>query len=286
MKLETSVKEALLWAKNNLREANIDEANVDALLLLSAATGFSKEEILADGDKILTEKQLSVFEEFIGRRKKNEPTFQIIGQMEINNLDLKITKNVLTPRLETEILIERASRIIKGGEKNMSVLDLGTGSGFIILSLAKKITGPKYFASDVSSKSLDVAKENASRNNLKNMVDFRLGNMFEPWDATKFDLVLANLPYIPETRKNNLSKEVVVFEPHQALFAGADGLECYEKFFKKIKNYLNPKATIICEIDETQGKSFPLLAQRYLKGAEIEIIKDLYGLDRVAIIKT
>lgn len=201
----------------------------------------------------------------------------IVGNVNFYGITLKVNENVLIPRFETEELVSKVIQYAVNF-KNPSIVDIGTGSGAIAITLKKKLTS-FVTATDISKRALDVAKENALENNVS--INFKEGNLLEPL-TDKYDIVVSNPPYIAydeeimDIVKNN--------EPHLALYAPNNGIYYYEEILKSIKKYLNDKYLIAFEIGESQGKRIQELSRKYLNNEAI-IEKDLSGRDRFAFIK-
>lgn len=201
----------------------------------------------------------------------------IVGNVDFYGIILKVNEDVLIPRFETEELVSKVIQYAVNF-KNPSIVDIGTGSGAIAITLKKKLTS-SVTATDISKKALNVAKENALENNAS--INFKEGNLLEPL-TEKYDIVVSNPPYIAydeeimDVVKNN--------EPHLALYAPNNGIYYYEEILKNIKKYLNDKYLIAFEIGESQGKKIQELSKKYLDNEAI-IEKDLSGRDRFAFIK-
>lgn len=205
------------------------------------------------------------------------PVQYIVGNVDFYGITLKVNEDVLIPRFETEELVSKVIQYA-ANFKNPSIVDIGTGSGAIAITLKKKLTS-SVTATDISKKALNVAKENALENNAS--INFKEGNLLEPL-TEKYDIVVSNPPYIAydeeimDVVKNN--------EPHLALYAPNNGIYYYEEILKNIKKYLNDKYLIAFEIGESQGKKIQELSKKYLDNEAI-IEKDLSGRDRFAFIK-
>lgn len=219
-------------------------------------------------------------EEAIERYKNGEPVQYIIGDVNFYGNTIKVNKNVLIPRFETEELVEKIIKKIKNKfNKKIDVLDLCTGSGCIAITIKKEINS-NVTATDISSDALEVAKKNVNLNN----VDIKLINsdLFNNIDG-KFDCIISNPPYISydeeidEIVKNN--------EPNIALYAPNNGLYFYEEILKNIKKYLNDEFIIAFEIGYKQGESLVELANKYLNNVTISVEKDLQGRDRFLFIE-
>ena len=218
-------------------------------------------------------------EEGLKKLKEGWPVQYIVGNVNFYGVTLKVNENVLIPRFETETLVEKTINYVKKYLKQpIKILDLGTGSGAIAITLKKKLSS-FVDAVDISKEALEVAKENSIENNVK--INFIHSNMLEKIDK-KYDLIISNPPYISydeeveEIVKNN--------EPHIALYADNDGLEYYEKILKNAENYINKPGIIAFEIGMNQGKKIKKIASKYLETDNIKIEKDLSGKDRYIFI--
>jgi release factor glutamine methyltransferase len=199
------------------------------------------------------------------------------------NEEFFVDKNVLIPRPETEILVERAGAIIKQRfleKKDFKIIDIGTGSGCISVMLAKMLPAEVIFASDISEKALEIARKNAQKHHVEDRINFVLSDLFSNLDE-KFDLIISNPPYIPLSMKANLQKEVVLHEPQNALFANDEaGIEFYEKIIEQSQNFLNADGIIIFELGINQ---FEKVKELFLKNGfkNICIVKDLNHIERI-----
>ena len=218
-------------------------------------------------------------EDAINRLNNGEPVQYIVGNVDFYKYNFIVNKNVLIPRFETEELVLNTINLIKKYfNKKIKILDIGTGSGAIAISLKKEINSDVY-ATDISKEALEVAKENAKRNNAE--VNFINTNLFDGIKE-KFDVVISNPPYIrydeeiDEIVKNN--------EPHLALYADNDGLYYYEEILKNINSILNEKYLIAFEIGKDQYKDIEKIKNKYLKDAKIYLKKDLEKRDRMVFI--
>ena len=217
-------------------------------------------------------------EDAIKRLDGGEPVQYIVGDVDFYGNTIKVDKRVLIPRFETEGLCELALKYLTNN--NLNVIDLGTGSGCIPITLKKKLPNINMDAVDISSDALELAKENAKLNNVD--ISFYQRDMLYPLDK-KYDCIISNPPYLPhggevmDIVKNN--------EPHLALFADDNGYCFYEGILKNYKKHLNDKYVILFEMGYNQGEKIKKLALKYLD-CDVEIKKDLQGFDRYAIIKS
>lgn len=216
-------------------------------------------------------------EDALKKLEEGKPVQYIVGNVDFYGINLKVNENVLIPRFETEELVDKVIKYAKNFDRTLKIVDIGTGSGAIAITLKKKLNA-NVTATDISELALEVAKENALLNDVQ--IDFKHGNLLEPLNE-KYDILVSNPPYISydeeimEIVKNN--------EPHLALYAPNNGLYCYEEILRYVRNYLNDKALIAFEIGEKQGELLKKLSFKYL-GVEAKIEKDLQGRDRFAFI--
>ena len=218
-------------------------------------------------------------EEAMKRLEQGESIQYIVGNVDFYHSNIKITKDVLIPRFETEELVDKtidyAKKYFSGC---IDIVDLGTGSGCIAISLKKELDC-NVDAVDISSKALEVAKENARSNNVD--INFYEGNFLEPL-TKKYDLIISNPPYISYEEK--IMDIVKKNEPHLALYADNNGLACYEEILKNARNYLKEKSMIAFEIGYEQGAALVNLANKYLPEAKVKVEKDMQGKDRFVFI--
>ncbi len=268
-------------------------------ILLSFLLNKEREFLITHPESKIEKKIYQRFKILEKKRLANWSVAALIGKKEFYGLSFKVDKNVLIPRPESEMIVEEVLNLAKDSDKKLMIIDLGTGSGAIIIAVAaelKKTDKDKYTktifrAIDISKPALKIARFNSLSNKCGNKIKFLAGNLLEPL-ITKIDfeglnerqvIISANLPYLtPMQIKKSPS---IQKEPKLALVAGKDGLKYYRKLFKQMK-ILNVPAKILCEIDPSQNKSIKILAKKYLPSVDVKIKKDLAGLYRLAIIKT
>lgn len=290
-----TVIKAIYWAEAYLKRFNISNAKIDAEYLLSSILKCKRQELYLNPDRQLTNKEINTFKGFIQRRSKREPLQYIIGEEEFRGLVFKVTRDVLIPRPETELLIEEAVKIIerqraKGKRQKVNIIDLCTGSGCIAVSIAKEIDNCKVYATDISEKALAAAKENAKKHGVENKIIFLQGSFFEPLKGkgleAKIDILLSNPPYVSKKDMEKLQSEVKEYEPHLALYAGEDGLDSYRTIIPEALTYLENGGYLILEIGYGQAEGVKELFAQYPAYGKIEIINDLSEIERVVKAKT
>ena len=220
----------------------------------------------------------SKLEEGLKRLENGEPVQYIVGNVDFYNYNFIVNKNVLIPRFETEELVNRAIKYIKQYIPNPKIVDLGTGSGCIAITLSKELN-VSVDAVDISDKALEVAQQNNEMN--KGKVTFYQGNMLEPLNK-KYNVIISNPPYI--SRNEEIEDIVKNNEPELALYADNDGLYYYEEILKNASDYLEEKFLIAFEIGYLQGKKMKELALKYLENVNVSIEKDLSEKDRFVFI--
>lgn len=282
-----TIKESLQWSTSLLEEKKTEQPNESANFLLRQLLSADKSYIITHPDKKLTLFQENKFKRWVKRRAKHEPVWYITRSIEFYGQDFLVNENVLIPRPETELLIEKTLADSKELKTNSRILDIGTGSGAIILSLAKELdVTHKYFASDISSKALAVAKKNAKRLKLDPVIQFKKGDLLSPWLGQRFDIIIANLPYIPHEDMSTLALDLLHYEPRTALDGEKNGLEIYERFFAQLPSVLAPNTKVYCEIGKDQGGEVKLMIKKSLPKAKVTIVSDYAKIDRIAIIET
>jgi len=273
---------------------------LDVELILAYFLKKTREFVLAHPEYKITRLQEKKIKKLISRRVKGLPIAYLTGHKEFYGLNFKVNKNVLIPRPETELMVEEALKLIVHNSQPTTLIDVGTGSGCIIITILKKLltfnfqlSTFNFLAIDISEKTLAVAKKNAKLHSVNKQIKFLPGNLLNPlFKNSKLKiknskiLILANLPYLtPAQIKNSPS---IKHEPKLALKAGPDGLKYYKKLFQQI-NWLNINHQLsiicLCEIDPSQTQKIKTIIKKELPKATCQIKKDLRGLNRLIIIK-
>ena len=245
------ILETIKLGSKLLRKREICSHILDSEILLSNVLNKSREKILVNLDQKLNSRNILKFKKYIRRRSKYEPVAYILGEKEFWSKKFIVNKDTLIPRPETELLVEKLVELFKG--KKISILDIGTGSGCIILSLLCNLEKSVGLGVDVSNKAILIANKNAKRHELSNRVKF-LNKSFESIFSKKFDLIVSNPPYIERKNIKNLSEDIKRFEPIMALDGGNDGLDLIKKVIYKSKRILKINGTLALEIGDEQIK--------------------------------
>jgi release factor glutamine methyltransferase len=266
-------------AKDRLKTVQIDQPAIDARLLLEVAADVTRTDIITDPYRVLTPEQEATLDDFLNRRAAREPVSHIIGRKGFWKILLQVNKNVLTPRPETEVIVDE---VLKAFPEQMSfnMLDLGVGSGTILLAVLAERPAGKGLGIDVSEEALAVARENAANLDLAGRVALLRGDWTNGLGDDSFDLVVSNPPYIATHVIETLEPEVRDHEPRLALDGGPDGLDAYRFLAGEILRVLKPGAMFAVEIGYDQSESVETLFKQ--AGAQnVRTIKDLSVNDRV-----
>lgn len=276
------------------QKKGIEKSRLDAEVLLSHILDISRVDIYLQFDRSLSSDELEQYRGSVRRRAAHEPVAYIIGEKEFYSLTFKVDERVLIPRPETEHLVEETIRLAESllarsadADKKVTILDLGTGSGAVALTLAHEIPEAEITASDISSEALALALENAVLLDIKDRVVFIEGDLLEPFSGQTetIDFITANLPYVPADDLSDLSPEVRDFEPRLALEAGPDGLDLISRVIPSAFPLLKPGGALLLEIAPEQADQIKALGME--SGFhEVKIVQDLTGRDRLVILVT
>jgi release factor glutamine methyltransferase len=271
MKMRDTIAAALMAARKALVAADMEPAAIDARLLMQAATELSHEEIVAAPESLLTEEASQKFSAFLTRRLADEPVSRILATREFYGRSFEVTPAVLDPRADTEALIGLALELVK--KPHGRLLDIGTGSGVIAVTLLAELPGFTGVAVDVSPDALHVARKNALANGVSGRLQFHHGSWFNGL-TEKFDLIVSNPPYIPHDDIVGLGNEVKDYDPHLALDGGADGLYAYRAIAAGAAARLFDTGLIIVEIGAGQGPDVTAIFIRHgfkLTGRRVDL---------------
>ena len=262
--------------------ANSKDVNSAKIILMHLFKEDSYQFLIDEEKEISTDIYTKYFE-MIDEVIKGRPVQYVIGEEAFYGYNFIVNEDVLIPRFETEELVYNIlNRIDESFEdyKNINIVDIGTGSGAIALTLKKEEPRLNMIATDISKSAIKVAKENSELLDVE--VEFRVGDMVNPVLDCKFDIVVSNPPYIP--KEDDIQSIVKDNEPHVALFGGKDGLDYYDIILKNIHNITNEEAMIAFEIGWNQAEKIKQLAIKYIDNPYIEVVQDIYGKDRMMFI--
>ena len=277
------LREALQSATQTLLRTGIDDASVEAELLLGHVLRMSRTQLYTEPERVLTSAETKHLWCLVQRRLDHEPTAYVLGHCEFYGIDFYIDSHTFIPRPETELLVEKAVELahcISHREKQITIADVGTGCGAIAISLALALPQAKIYATDISTSALQVAEINCQHHGVNSQVELLQGNLLEPLPQP-VDMIVANLPYIKDCEFKDLSSEIINFEPMIALAGGKDGLDKIQQMLEQMPGKLNYGACFLLEIGQGQGEMVTSLISSYFPQASIELISDLGGIERV-----
>src|SRR4030095_10522632 len=285
--MPTSIAETILQGAHRLRKAGVPEARREAGSLLEYVLGRDRSFILTHAEDEGGEEQAEKFQEYLERRAQGEPLQYITANQEFFGLDFEVTKDVLIPRPETELLVETALKLLTPSA-DAFICDVGTGSGCIVITLMQQLQQARAVAIEISPEALEVARRNARRHSVAERIDFVFSDSFAALNSLEprpsFDLIVSNPPYVEEGAMANLQSEVRDFEPHSALAAGADGLDIIRRLLLEAPGFLKTGGYFLFEIGFNQAAAVrELLDPKIWK--LIDIHKDLQGIPRTVALQ-
>ena len=276
-----SRKQILADWEERLMQSGVDSPRLSAQVLLAHVLGLSRLDMLLDAQSLVDEAAQARMDTLCRRRMRGEPVAYLVGVKEFYGMSFQVGPAVLIPRPETELFLDLARERFKD-DAAITVLDLGTGSGALAVSCARLFPFSRIVALDVSHGAIQIARRNAAEHNVLGQTAFVRGDMASALRLSSFDVVLANLPYVPESTRPSLSREVLEYEPELALFAGQDGLDCYRALARQMSGKMKPGAVLMCEIHCTQGAAMVSLFSPVAQS--VRIVQDLAELDRVVVV--
>ncbi len=276
-----NIREILNRATAQLNKAGSTSPRLDAEILLAACLNADRLELYKNPEKSLSEEENGRFERWLARRVQGEPVAYIVGVKEFWSLPFEVNREVLIPRPETEILVEEVLQAAKELELSASaILEIGTGSGAIIVALARELPEARLTATDVSATALDCARRNACTHGVAGRIEFLCGSFFEPVSGI-FDFVVANPPYIPATEFAGLPRGVKEYEPSLALLAGEEGTACHREIIAGSSRYLRKGGWLVMEMGDGQGEKITSILREASVFGEIAVRCDYGGVERV-----
>ncbi|MEK6302256.1 MAG: peptide chain release factor N(5)-glutamine methyltransferase [Acidobacteriota bacterium] len=285
-----SITKVITEGAARLKASAVADERRTAGVLLCHVLGIDRTHLLTKSDELVAASEYETYLTLIERRAAGEPLQYITGHQEFYGLDFVVTPDVLIPRPETEFLVERVVKLASDfpKEESLLIVDLGTGSGCIAIALAVHLPHARLIATDISAAALEVARANAERHRVADRIEFLEGDALEPLARLGLegavDVLAANPPYVEEATSQLVQREVREWEPHIALFAGADGLDFYRRLLPDAPRYLKPGAFAVLEIGFSQLDSISAM----IAGGALELVDatpDLQGIPRTVCVR-
>lgn len=284
--------EAIREGSDILREGGVEIPERTAMWLWMFVTSMAKHDVLINWHKPVNVSDYAAYMQFIKRRAHREPLQYITHETEFCGLHFYVDQRVLIPRPETEILVREAlCELSRMTADSPTIVDIGTGSGAIIISIAHYLAQQqdlhrfRFFATDLSEDALTVAKINAKEHGVDSLIEFRQGSLLEalPQEVASIDLLVSNPPYIPASDKNLIQPEVVDYEPHLALFADDDGMAVYRELMRQSRPVLNKSALIVCEVGLLQSIQVADLMRSTWPDISVRMVRDAQAIERIVV---
>ena len=276
----------LNWACHKFLQAGIVSPRLDAEILMADGLRVSRTELMTHPDRVLNRAEERMFCSRIERRVLREPVSHITGVKEFWSLEFEVNEKVLTPRPETEILLEQCLKAMAKTPSPVHILDLGTGSGILSIILAKEILQSRVTAIEKSTEALQVARKNAVRHAVMDRICFVAGDLMKVDWQGPYHLIVCNPPYIESENLSKCMPEVRQYEPAQALDGGRDGLDYYRFIVPMAWKKLEENCLLVLEIGHTQASAVIALMQGSSRYQDIQVIQDYSGYDRVVLART
>lgn len=277
------VHEALTHGRACLVKAGIASGSLDADLLLAHVLKLDRVGLVLARDRLLTTEELAAYRGLLQRRAAHEPVAYILGEREFHGLSFRVGPHTLIPRPDSETLVDTVLEHLPDKTKPLRLLDLGTGSGALLISLLACLPNAIGTGTDLSEEALDIARHNARLLNDSARVCFRQGNWFEalPEQVGRFDIIISNPPYIPTKDMADLMDDVRDYEPALALDGGEDGLSCYRRLIRAAPDFLASDGLIAFEVGQGQAEAVCSLLSEAFAQAQTGVCYDLAGIARV-----
>ena len=285
--MPSTIREALAEATGRLTTAGVDAPKLVAQVLLAHALGVPRDSVLiSPPHHVLQPHQIASFRALVARCVEGEPMAYVVGHAEFYALAFQIDRRALIPRPETEQLVELALRrlAVLNLPSQTLVVDVGTGSGCIVVSLAVKLPNVRFMATDISSDALALAHDNAKKHKVNSRIQFLRGDLLAP-APVRAEGVVANLPYVTTAEWQSLPRHIRNHEPRTALDGGADGLDLIRRLFSQVSKHVKPDGWLLLEIGSTQGPAVSALARQAFPLAAVNLHRDYAGLTRVVEIQ-
>jgi len=280
-----TIGKLLTWMNGYLTEKGVDAPRLTAELLLSHVLGCKRIELYTNFDSAVEQSRLDELRGLVKRCAEHEPVAYLVGRCEFYSLEIRLNRACLIPRPETELLAERAIDFLRERPQPQVVLDLCTGSGCIAVAIAKNVPECRVTATDLSDEALLAADENVRAHGLSARVRLLCGDLFDPLigglDETRFDLIVANPPYVTSAEMETLDRNVKDYEPVAALHGGVDGLDVYRRIVERVEAFMKADGVLMLEIGYRQGPGVRELLEGTGVFAKVTVEKDRSDNDRI-----
>ena len=288
--MTTSIAQAILLGTHKLRHAGVPEPRREAGSLLAHVIARDQSFIITHAEDALADEDLDKFSELLAGRAAGMPLQYLVGRQEFFGLEFEVTPDVLIPRPETELLVENALNLLLRRDAAVSICDVGTGSGCIVITLLHELPNARAIALDLSPAAIAVAKRNAERHSVSGRLEFLVSDCFSGLRDTDgpFDLLVSNPPYVPAGHIEGLQREVRDYEPQLALEAGPDGLSVIRRLLTEAGNHLNDGGHFLFEIGFDQGEAVRRLIEPMAQSGDwklLDIYPDLQGIPRTVALQ-
>lgn len=288
MTASTTIDALLAWARQVLDQAEIENAAQESRWLVGHALGLEPHHLVSQAEQPVSPEKKTQAESLVSRRAAREPLQYILGTQEFCGLEFHVSPAVLIPRPETEVLLQEALRAVDLN-KDSVLVDVGTGSGCVAVTLATILTRTRILAVDRSPEALAAAKANAERLTVADRIEFIEGDLLSPLRdrglTGQVDVIVSNPPYIAESEWAGLQPEVRDFEPRSALVSGPTGTEFHERLLRDSREYLAPGGSLVMEIGQGQRPAVQQMAEQLGGYTPVEIAKDGAGIERIVIFR-
>ena len=280
-----TIQKLLGWITDFFEKKGVDSPRLCGEMLLSYVLGLQRIELYMHFDKVVGGGELKQLHELVKRGGEHEPVAYLVGRTEFYSLEIKVNRDCLIPRPETELLAERAIEFLRERAGRQYVCDLCTGSGCVAIAIAKGVKDVGVIATDICDAALSVAGENVEHHELGETIKLLCGDLFSPiiegLDETRFDLIVSNPPYVSTREYETLDKNVREYEPKKALHAGEEGLDVYRRVIEGAGEHLKDDGALMLEIGYAQGEAIKGLLEKAGCFSKIIIEKDFQKNDRV-----
>ncbi|MFI4875039.1 MAG: peptide chain release factor N(5)-glutamine methyltransferase [Blastopirellula sp. JB062] len=279
-----TVGRLLKWTEDYLKQGGADSPRLDAELLLAESLGCQRIELYTRFDETVADEPRGRFRQFVKQRAAGMPVAYLLGRKEFYSRDFRVSRDVLIPRPETEHLVIAALDRLRGegAPAAAKICDVGTGSGCVAVTLAKELSTMQATAIDISEAALHVARNNAEKHGVAERIEFIVGDLLTPMSETApFDVIVSNPPYIGLVEKASLPKDVVQYEPHEALFSGDDGLDAIRRLIDQAPARLRPGGWLLIEFGPVVAEAATAILAADDRFETPTVEKDLAKLPRI-----